>query len=175
MTDGAEKRTLFRMSVELPIRHRLATEAEIAALEAQTEARASAPKSTLDPELTDTIARLERKLDLLLALVAPDRFAEPLMPHAMRRAELSGSGCSFRVGERVDVGRRVVCEMLLPEKPPHSMRVTARVVSCTPVAGSREFLLALAFEAIEERERDRIVRFLNRRQIEERRAAGGEA
>lgn len=175
MSDGSEQRALFRMSVELPIRHRLASNDEIAALRTQIESRAAAAKSTLDPELVDALARLERKIDQALALLAPEQFSPPLVPEALRRAELSGSGCSFRVAERVDLGRIVICEMLLPEVPPHALRVTARVVSCAPIAGSREFTLALAFDAIDERERDRIVRYLNRRQIEERRAAGSAA
>ncbi len=164
---GTERRAYYRIETCLPIRVLRGDPSACERLRREIEA--SVRETTLaavDAPLEARLARIEEKLDRLLAQVGGGE--PPLGREDLASVRLSGSGLACRVSGRPRPGEEVVVEMLLPGGAPEPVRAVARVVSAEPAAegGSRA---ALAFTAIDELDREAIVRYVSAVQRRERR------
>jgi len=161
-----EQRSHVRVAAKMAARFRSAQDEELEALERQIASRGALQRTKVDPELLDHVARLERKLDLVLSMLSQE-LPEPLMPTEAREIEISAAGFGYQSEAPAPVGELVLCELLLPGIPPHPVRAVGRTISSDAVPGGG-FRVAFSFEHIDEADRDGIVRFVNRTQIASR-------
>ncbi len=174
--EGADRRRFYRVSARIPIRVRALEPGESAALACEIAAsRASDGRGLADPALRAAFASLERKLDLVLALLDPSG-ERPLARADVRAVELSAAGVALEAPEDLDPGDEVLVELQLPSSPPHRVRAIAHPVPLVGPAGADKLRRAFAFDQISDEDRDAIVRFsheVQRSELRERAGRGG--
>ncbi len=157
---GSERRAYFRVATRLPLRLTPLGEEEVRILEREI----NTPKPELgvlaDPALSAALRRIEEKLNLLLdgAGHEPTR---PIGEADRSNLVLSGSGLRSETRESFQTGDPVRVELLLPETPVRQVTALASVVYSAQLMepeGSRR--LALRFTAIDEGDRDAVVRHI---------------
>ncbi len=151
--DSAE-RSYYRIPTVLPVRCRVIHAHEAHALEAEIAARTPLDLSSLDLGLRSWLARIEDKLDRILAHFETEEGAwitreEPL------DVVLSGGGLQLPVLEEVEVGSDTLVELTLPGSPKLVVRAIARVARCD--SDGKEIRLALHFRVISEGDRAAVV------------------
>ena len=170
-----DQRAYYRVQARLPVRHRELEPGEFDALKREIEAPRP-PRPEVDPALASWLARVEKKLDRLIAL-ADENAPRPLSEGELSNVEISGSGLRVAGKEEVDVGENLLVELQLPGNAERRVRAIARVIrQIEPREPGAERELALAFRVIHEDDREAIVRFSNdvQRVLLRARAAGEE-
>ncbi len=149
-----ERRQHFRVQTRLRFSERLVHRHERPVLEEQILGRPSDGPSALAPELAAWLERIERKLDVVLQVVAPESSLteQPLEP---RDLSLSGSGVAFESDLDLDVGDELWLEIELPGPPSYRVCCLATVVSIGDPCP--DWRVAACFRAIREEDRDRII------------------
>lgn len=153
-----DRRSYFRVPARIAIRHRRASAEEIDTFERELLLSNREPTAEVDPAIQVLLDRLERKLDRILAHLEPDSMP-PLGAQDVRSVEVSGSGVRYEWSETVAVGDRVIVEMLLPGTPVRRVRAVGEVVFREEPRDDRPGQVAVRFEAIDEGEREAIIRY----------------
>ncbi len=163
----AERRAYYRIETCLPLRVLRGDPAGCERLRREIESSVREPDlAAVDAPLEARLARIEEKLDRVLAHLGGGE--PPLGRDDLTAMRLSGAGLACRVRGRPRPGEEVVLEMLLPGGAPEPVRAVGRVVSSEP-AGPDASEVAFAFAAIDELDRDAIVRYVSAAQRRERR------
>jgi c-di-GMP-binding flagellar brake protein YcgR len=93
--------------------------------------------------------------------------AAPSAPKPIRLS-LSGGGVGFVTERRFNVGDRLVLTIMLPSHP--TITATAEIVRATPVEKNETmFSVGARFTAVDDKDHDRILRYLINVQRERRR------
>ena len=168
---GSRPRAYFRVETCVPLRIHRGDPAACERLRREIDASVREPTlSALEAPLEARLARIEEKLDRVLAHLGGGQ--PPLGRADLRPVRLSGSGLACGVAGGARPGEEVVVEMLLPGGAPEPVRAVARVVSAEP-QGDGTSRVALAFTAIDELDREAIVRYVSAAQRRERRREAG--
>lgn len=168
---AGERRAYYRVGTCLPLRIQRGDPAACERLRREIESSVREPTLTaVEAPLEARLARIEQKLDRVLAQLGGGE--PPLGRRDLTPVRLSGSGLACRVGGRPRLDEEVVVEMLLPGGAPEPVRAVARVVSAEP-AGENASQVAFAFTAIDELDREAIVRYVSAAQRRERRREAG--
>ena len=174
---GAERRAYFRVTTQLPVRVRKLEPSVVPALAMAISAMVDTDQEVADPALAARLDAIERKLDLLLAIIDPDQ-PRPLGVEDTCKLSLSGAGLGLRVDEPFSAHDDVLVEILLPDSPPRSVRALSRPIIEDGAAGGRPGAIAFAFHLISDADRDAIVRFsydVQRSQLRTRSREGADA
>lgn len=154
---GRERRSYFRVRTRIAVRHRPVSEEEAQAFLSELASRREGPSLPIDPVLALRLDRLEQKLDLVLATLRRD-VEPPLGSENQQTVTLSGNGLEIVSDDDIEPGSEVLVELRIPASPPRIVRALARAVTGVGVAGESKGRLALAFEAIDENDREAIIR-----------------
>lgn len=166
---AADRRSYYRVRVSIPLRHRRVRSDELEALRSEIRTPRQDADS-LEPDLALRLKRLEHKLDLVLSYL-DERIPAPLGLHDLRLVELSGAGMRFAAKDVAEEGEYEFLEFQLPGDPSGSLRALGRVVrSFEPEVPGDVPEVAVAFETIDEDDREAVVRFSNEVQRHELRA-----
>jgi hypothetical protein len=157
-SEGAERRTFFRVLTHLPVKSRAVSAREVEALTRELPERRAPDFSRIDPGLAGWLDRIERKLDrvlLHLGIGDPVAFGEDDVQEVM----LSGAGMSLASDAPVPPGELTLVEFEIPGTPAHLVRCLARVIRHhRPKKAGDPVTSAVAFEVINEADREAIVR-----------------
>lgn len=172
---GAERRSFFRVRTRIPVRHRLLTEGEAQAFLSELASKRADRFVPMDPVIAARLDRLEQKLDLVLAALRRE-VERPLGPEDQQTITLSGSGLELETSDSLSIGEELLVEMRVPGSPARIVRALGRVVIESARSNAGKGRVALAFDAIDEHDREAIVRhvFDVERMERARRAASGE-
>lgn len=109
------------------------------------------------------LRNIEYKLDLVLSRL-DSHFEAPIDPTDLQRVVLSAGGlCVDARGESFAVGDEVSVELLLPGDAPRTIHAMGRVTRIVAVGDAPA--IAVEYTAIDEGDRDAIVRLVNRLQL----------
>ena len=132
----------------------------------------------LDPAVARAFQAVDRKLNLLLRLLAEDRL-NASDEGFFREVNLSGGGLRLTIPEQLRPGDKVELQITLPFCPPSTLLAVGRVVRVTPAAADAAepgYETAFEFEEIHEEDREKIIQYVFRRQrqiLRSRRARAG--
>ncbi len=187
-----EKREFVRVEAYLPIKYRVIDEGEYETARQEClvtrpeppEGLASAPLNgfdleeltrqdwslpnteSMDPLMARALNSIDRKLNLLLRLLIetnfPDVGQEPPVG-----VNLSGGGLRMVIPEQLVTGQKVLVELTLPTMPPAAITSIAAVVRVVPAPAQEEanrYETALKFIDIHEDDREKIIRYVFKRQ-----------
>ena len=159
----ASTRSYYRVETLLPVRIRRAALADVATVEQRLAAGQDDVAS--EPAAPAWARQLDHKLDRVLALLDPS-LPRPLDPHDLRRVVISGSGMRL-AAEAADLapGDDALVELLLPGESTGPIVAIAEVVGRCPApgpGGASADEVSLHFRLLDERDRDAIVRLVQR-------------
>jgi hypothetical protein len=154
--DQSESREYFRVRTRIRVGMRAVTPAEAEAITREIAHREPGYSTRIDFELAEWLARIERKLELVLRKLGDEGEAGSL-PSEELDIVLSGNGLSVPARDPKPLeGQHVLVELHLtgsPLRPVRALAIAVRRVAQDP-AGS----LPLALCAIHESDRDSIIR-----------------
>lgn len=153
-----DRRAYFRVPARIAVRHRYVAQDELDAFERELALRGSEPPLPVDPGLRALLDRIERKLDRILVRLEPDRVA-PLGEADVRAVEISGSGVRYDCTDPAAVGDHVLVEMLLPGTPPRAVAAIGEIVFRQEAESGAPGCIAVRFTAIDEADREAIIRY----------------
>jgi len=157
-----QQREYARVETNVAVRVRRARPDEIDAFE-QRVMGAEVGEDDLPLALVAYLRNIEYKLDLVLSRLDA-RFEAPLDPHDLQPVVISAGGIRVAVdASDFALGDPVHVEMLLPGDVPRTVRVMGRVTRRVEVADAPA--VAIEYTAIDESDRDAIVRTVNRLQL----------
>ena len=156
MSEQAESREYFRIRTRLRVGLRELTPAAADEIAREIAHREPGPGTRIDFEHAEWLARIERKLDLVLRRLGAEAEAGNL-PSEELDLVLSGNGLSFhREGPLPAAGEQFLVELHLPGTPLRPVRALAVVAK--HAHGDSPGLLPLALRVIHEADRDSIIR-----------------
>jgi hypothetical protein len=156
------QREYARIETHLVARVRRAKPEEIEAFEERVVG-ADVGEDDLPLALVAYLRSIEYKLDLVLSRL-DSRFETPLDPQDLRPVVLSAGGlCVEQPATDLAVGDPVRVQMLLPGDAPRTIDAMGRVTRILTVGAGPN--LAIEYTAIDEGDRDAIVRLVNRLQL----------
>jgi c-di-GMP-binding flagellar brake protein YcgR len=155
--EGRERRSYFRVRTRVSVRYRQASEQEAQTFLSELASRREGPSLPIDPILALRLDRLEQKLDLILATLRRDA-EQPLGSEHQQTITLSGNGLEIVSDEPVEPGCEILVELRIPVSPPRVVRALARAVTSVSGANESKGKIALTFEAIDENDREAIIR-----------------
>lgn len=152
-----ELREFYRIDAYIPLRYRLPTSESPEQIKEQWRKERYPLPSPEDRETQLPPGESEAVAD-----------TSPL-PHPVA-ANLSGSGIRIRVHDHLTIGDHIPLELLLPLDGTHSVAVVGEVMNVSPLK-TREgepplYSTALHFRCIDERDRDAVIRFISKEQLE---------
>ncbi len=154
---GRERRGFFRVRTRIAVRARLASETEAQAFLSELASRREGPSLPIDPILALRLDRLEQKLDLVLSTLRRDA-TPPLGVEHQQTITLSGNGLELTPDEPVEPGSDLLVELRIPVSPPRLVRLLARAVTGAAASGESKERIALTYVAIDENDREAIIR-----------------
>jgi len=120
----------------------------------------------LEPAVARAFQAVDRKLNLLLRLLAENRL-RTAETELFREVNLSGGGLRLTIPERLEAGDKVELQITLPFFPPSTLLAVARVVRVTPTpadAAEPGYETAFEFDEIHEEDREKIIQYVFCRQ-----------
>jgi hypothetical protein len=184
-----DRREYIRVPADCPVTYRILDHRE------QTERKAgrdwlwSLPMSPLpdrhetgsghdasaDSGLMEMLLCLDWKVSLLIKTLVSQRQPEQF-PHSGIMSEVSGSGMKLVTSEAPEAGSLIELDVILPVTPFHNLFLTGEVIRGRPVKNpgdENRFEVGVAFRDLNEIQRDHLVRYALKRQMQlqrERRA-----
>lgn len=149
-------RVYFRVRTQLAIRMQPVKSHDRERLEWEITRGETREESQIDPDLASWLGRIESKLDRILLHVGAE--SEELRPTEVHSVVLSGGGISVLCERKEDPQTLLLVDFELPGAVPYRIRCLASVVSATP-SEQNGTDLAMSYVAINERDREAIVRF----------------
>lgn len=121
----------------------------------------------LDPRLLQLLLVIEKKLDFVINYITQEKGKGFKLPR-IRRVNISGSGLRFYVEEEFRSGDQIEIMIILPIFPPASLLFKGEVVRLTSVIrdGEKTFEIAVRYIDIDEKDRDKIIIYTIKRQME---------
>ncbi len=132
----------------------------------------------MDPDLARiwifqirALVSIEKKLDQLLAIAKGSEGCKENGSCEGKCRDMSGSGIAFYGSIKLNKDDIIEVKMSLPKLPPLPINLIGTVVKCEAASGIEiregKYLTALKFTAINEEDRDEIVRFVLEKQREQ--------
>lgn len=127
-----------------------------------------------DQQILELILGLDWKLNYLFKILAKAEDSK-VFPHQGVMIDLSASGMRFSTSTKVASGMLLECEFILPILPFHEIVLTGEVLRCFPIenqgassqgSSSEEYDVAVEFKGMKEPDRDHIIRYVIRRQLQ---------
>ncbi|MDJ0865256.1 MAG: PilZ domain-containing protein [Myxococcota bacterium] len=164
------ERAFYRVQTSLPVRCRRVEPEEVLEFAVRTQESRDA-QAAVPAELAAWAARIEDKLDTLLARLDPER-PPPLSHRDAQSVVLSGSGMMLGSSDDLLPGDDVLLEFLLPGSPPRRVEALAQVVGLRRMDEAGHAQVAVRFGAIDEADRQAIVRAVYEVEVLSRRQNG---
>ncbi len=123
----------------------------------------------MDPLMARALNSIDRKLNLLLRLLIETNVAE-IGHEPPVGVNLSGGGLRMVIPDQLAAGQKLVVELTLPTMPPvgiTSIAEVVRVLSVDTAEGETRYETALKFIDIHEDDREKIIRYVFKRQRHE--------
>ena len=151
-----ESREYFRVRTRLRVGLRTLTPAEAEEIAREITQREPGYGTRIDFELAEWLARIERKLDIVLRKLGAEA-ESGVLPSEELDIVISGNGLLVpNDGSLSAAGQHVLVELHLPGTPLRPVRAQAVVVA--HAAGDSRELVPLALRVIHEADRDSIIR-----------------
>lgn len=174
-----DRREYGRVAAECPMMYRIIHSNEEGFQENQLYRVPSVPfleigeKIYAQQEQTDQILELLLWLDLKVSFLIKNLQAgkeKDLFPDQGMIIDISVSGMKFRTAKRLDAGTRLVSEFVLPTIPFREMFLACEVIRSypakKPARSGAEYDVCVKFEGVKEPEREQIIRYVVKRQMQ---------
>lgn len=121
----------------------------------------------LDPKILQQLFIIEKKLDFVINYITHTKDKGFKLPR-MRRVNISGSGLRFYAEEEFKNGDQLEILFILPIFPPVSLLLKGEIVRVTSIVrdGDKAFETSVRYLDIDEGDRDKIIIYTIKRQME---------
>lgn len=179
LENGANRREYIRVPAECPVIYRIVDPLapkrnlkkpvhHIPALPPFDLTQTKGTEEGVNPQIIELILWLDWKMNYLFKTLTKTQDAE-IFPYQAVIMDLSASGMRFSTAKEVKAKAMLEFEFILPILPFREMSLAGKVVRCVPSSNkdlSGEYEVAVEFRRIKEADREHIIRYVVKRQMQ---------